>query len=86
MGLFLAFGAYNPVYYLLYKLVPGFDLFRAPARWLLLYAFGAAILAALTPDFVTSGDLPATITRTGLGLGQQCSNTGGALRLLLVSN
>jgi hypothetical protein len=46
-GLFLAFGAYNPVYYLLYKIVPGFDLFRAPARWLLLYAFGAALLAGI---------------------------------------
>jgi hypothetical protein len=47
LGVFLAFGAYNPVYYLLYKLVPGFDLFRAPARWLLLYSFGAAILAGI---------------------------------------
>jgi hypothetical protein len=47
LGLFLAFGAYNPVYYLLYKVVPGIDLFRAPARWLLLYAFGAAILAGI---------------------------------------
>jgi hypothetical protein len=45
IGLFLAFGAYNPVYYLLYKLVPGFDLFRVPARWLLLYSFGVALLA-----------------------------------------
>jgi len=47
LGLFLALGAYNPVYYLLYKVVPGFDLFRAPARWLLLYAFGAAVLAGI---------------------------------------
>jgi hypothetical protein len=47
LGVFLAFGAYNPVYYLLYKVVPGFDLFRAPARWLLLYSFGAAILAGI---------------------------------------
>lgn len=46
-GLFLAFGAYNPVYYLLYRLVPGFALFRAPARWLLLYSFGAAMLAGI---------------------------------------
>lgn len=45
LGLFLAFGAYNPVYYLLYRLVPGFDLFRVPARWLLLYSFGMASLA-----------------------------------------
>jgi len=47
LGLFLAFGACNPVYYVLYRLVPGFALFRAPARWLLLYAFGAAILAGV---------------------------------------
>jgi hypothetical protein len=47
IGVLLAFGAYNPVYYLLFKLVPGFDLFRAPARWLLLYSFGAAILAGI---------------------------------------
>ena len=47
IGVFLAFGAYNPVYWLLYKLVPGFDLFRVPARWLLLYTFGAAILAGI---------------------------------------
>ncbi len=47
LGVFLAFGAYNPVYYLLYKLVPGLDLFRAPARWLLLYSLGAAVLAGI---------------------------------------
>ena len=47
IGIFLAFGAYNPLYYLLYKMVPGFDLFRAPARWLLLYAFGGAILSGI---------------------------------------
>jgi hypothetical protein len=45
VGLFLAFGAYNPAYYLFYRIVPGFALFRAPARWLLLYAFGISILA-----------------------------------------
>jgi hypothetical protein len=47
LGVFLAFGAYNPIYYVLYKLIPGFALFRAPARWLLLYAFGAALLAGI---------------------------------------
>jgi hypothetical protein len=33
-------------YFWLYRLVPGFDLFRVPARWLLLYAFGMAILGS----------------------------------------
>jgi hypothetical protein len=44
-GLFLALGAHNPIYFLLYKAVPGFALFRVPARWLLLWAFGAALVA-----------------------------------------
>jgi hypothetical protein len=50
LGLFLALGAYNPVYYLLYRLVPGIGLFRAPARWMLLYAFGGAMLAGVGLD------------------------------------
>jgi hypothetical protein len=46
-GLLLALGLYNPLYLILYKLMPGFDLFRVPARWLLLYAFAVPMLAAL---------------------------------------
>jgi hypothetical protein len=45
LGVFLALGLYNPAYLLFYKLVPGFGLFRVPARWLFLYAFGVAMLA-----------------------------------------
>jgi hypothetical protein len=45
LGVFLALGGYNPFYLVLYKVVPGFGLFRVPARWLFLYAFGAAMLA-----------------------------------------
>jgi hypothetical protein len=50
LGVFLAFGLYNPAYYLFYKLVPGISLFRAPARWLFLYAFGVAILTGVGLD------------------------------------
>ncbi len=56
-GLVLSFGLFTgPLYIALYHLVPGFDLFRVPARWLLLYAFGMAVLAGfgfnalLTPN------------------------------------
>ncbi len=45
LGLFLALGRWNPVYYLLYQIVPGFDLFRVPARWMMLYTVGMALLA-----------------------------------------
>ena len=45
VGLFLALGRWNPFYYLLYLTIPGFDLFRVPARWLMLYTLGMALLA-----------------------------------------
>jgi hypothetical protein len=50
VGFLLALGAYNPLYYLLWRIVPGFDLFRAPARWLELFALGMAALAACGLD------------------------------------
>jgi hypothetical protein len=52
VGLFLALGRWNPVYYLFYWLVPGFDLFRVPARWLMLYSFGTAVLAGVGVDWL----------------------------------
>jgi hypothetical protein len=44
LGLFLALGRWNPFYYLFYEFVPGFDLFRTPARWMMLYTLGVAVL------------------------------------------
>lgn len=43
-GLALAFGHYNPLYLLLANL-PGFDLFRVPARFLALFSLAMALLA-----------------------------------------
>ncbi|MBP9500829.1 MAG: YfhO family protein [Candidatus Promineofilum sp.] len=43
-GLILALGRFTPIYYLLGRL-PGFDLFRAPARWLAPATLGVALLA-----------------------------------------
>lgn len=60
-GLFLAFGGYNPFYYVLYRLVPGFNLFRAPARWLVLYALGAALLAGAGLDAWMAGARPTAL-------------------------
>jgi hypothetical protein len=50
VGLFLGFGGFNPFYYVFYIIIPGFDLFRAPVRWMLLYAFGVAVLAGIGMD------------------------------------
>lgn len=49
-GALLALGAYNPLYYLLWRFVPGFDLFRGPARWLALFALAVALLAGIGLD------------------------------------
>ncbi len=49
VGLVLAFGGYNPLYYLLLK-VPGFDLFRAPARWIGLFVFAGSLLSGVGLD------------------------------------
>ena len=46
LSLFLAFGQFNPFNQLIARL-PGFDLFRVPARWLLLYTLAMAMLAGL---------------------------------------
>jgi len=46
VGLLLAFGRFNPLYLILAEL-PGFNLFRVPARWLSLFTLGMAMLAGI---------------------------------------
>jgi hypothetical protein len=55
VGILLGLGGYDPLYFVLFKLVPGFDLFRTPARWMLLYTFGAAMLAGLGAEWLATG-------------------------------
>ena len=45
VALLLALAEGNPLYYLL-RYLPGFADFRAPARWVLIFTFGAALLVA----------------------------------------
>ena len=46
VGLALAFGRFNPAYRILAEL-PGFNLFRVPARWLSLFTLAMAMLAGM---------------------------------------
>lgn len=63
LGVFLALGEFNPLYWLLAGL-PGFNLFRVPARWLALFALGAAMLAGRGFQRVLGGERPTL--RTGI--------------------
>lgn len=54
VGLGLALGRYNPLYWLLAELPP-FNLFRAPARFLSLFTLGAAMLAGLGIESLAPG-------------------------------
>ncbi len=55
IGIVLAFGAYTPLDYLLYRLAPGWSYFRVPARWLQGATLGVALLAALGAERLLRG-------------------------------
>ena len=55
LGLVLALGDGTPLYRWLFDWAPGFGSFRAPARWLFVYSFGAALLVAVGLDRVVRG-------------------------------
>ncbi len=52
LGILLAFGLFNPINQILVRL-PVFNLFRVPARWLVLYVFGVSLLAGVGWDALT---------------------------------
>ena len=54
VGLALAFGRYNPLYLLLANL-PGFNLFRVPARFLALFSLALALLAGMGVEALDIG-------------------------------
>jgi hypothetical protein len=45
-------GSHFPPYWLLYKLAPGFDMFRVPARFIMLFGFSAAVLSGYGLEFL----------------------------------
>ncbi len=83
VGVFLAFGAFNPAYYVLYRLVPGFALFRAPVRWLLLYHFGLSILVGFGADALLQADFGARVLAAARALRRNLSARGMAPAALI---
>lgn len=69
VGLGFAIGRYNPIYYEILAGLPGFNLFRVPARWLALFALGGAVLAGLGYDHLPKLNLRRYIPLLGLIIG-----------------
>ena len=65
VGLGLAFGRFNPIYLVLAEL-PGFNLFRVPARWLSLFTLAMALLAGLGVQSLHSPPIDKSGRRTRL--------------------
>ena len=51
LGLVICFGRYTPVYYFLYKVMPGFNLSRYPIKFFFMVAFSLSILAGMGLDY-----------------------------------
>ena len=52
LSLLLAMGRNTPLFWILWKFVPGFDMFRVPAKFLFLFTFSASILAGFGFSFL----------------------------------
>jgi hypothetical protein len=54
-GCILALGVATPLFSVLYRSLPGFNLFRAQARWLVMFALGASLLVGLGVQALRDG-------------------------------
>lgn len=80
--LLLAVGPATPLFTLAHRLVPGFDLFRVPPRWLLLGILAAALLAAQGVESLGRGRVALGAWRRGMGAGLGLIALGLALAVV----
>ncbi|MCU0481535.1 MAG: YfhO family protein [Anaerolineae bacterium] len=67
IGFLLALGRFNPAYYSILAELPGFNLFRVPARWLALFALACAMLIGLGVQTVMTNPLIGRRRNMALG-------------------
>lgn len=82
LGLFLALGRWNPFSFLFYHVIPGYDLFRTPARWMMLYTLGMAVLAGVGTEWLW-GRLRGADDRKAVSL--RLSHAAGAALLAVLA-
>lgn len=81
-SLLLAVGPATPLFAAAHRVIPGFDLFRVPPRWLLLGILAAALLAAQGTDSLGRGRLAPSRWRRGAEAGLGLVPVGLALALV----
>lgn len=84
--LLLAVGPATPLFAAAHRLVPGFDYFRVPPRWLLLGILAAALLAAQGTEALGRAGLRADKRRRGAGAALGLGAVGLALAVAGVAH
>lgn len=79
LSLVLAFGAYSPLFGVLYARVPGFSVFRAQAKFIALAAFSLAVLAGFGLRSILERDGRARRLVAGLGAAAVAAAVAAAL-------
>jgi hypothetical protein len=84
-SLLLALGNHTPLYPLLFRYVPGFGLFQAPARLMIGYALGMALLSGIGAEAFRSTSRTRTVLRIAAIAGLGIVIAGASTRLALPS-
>ncbi|MFB0538129.1 MAG: YfhO family protein, partial [Anaerolineae bacterium] len=82
LSLLLAMGKNLPLYPLVFRWVPGFGFFQAPARFLYLYTLGMATLAGLGADLIGPSRRLERVSGYGVVIGLAILLATAAIRLL----
>lgn len=83
LSLILAMGDHTPLYPLLFRYLPGFGLFQAPARLMIGYALGMALLAGIGADTLRVTPRTRTTLRITVVAGLGMAIAGVAARIAL---
>jgi hypothetical protein len=83
LSLILAMGNHTPLYPLLFRYVPGFGLFQAPARLMMGYALGMALLAGIGAETLRLTPRTRTALRITIVAGMGMAIAGAAARIAL---
>ncbi|MGQ9598712.1 MAG: YfhO family protein [Anaerolineae bacterium] len=83
VSLLLALGNHTPLYPLFFHYLPGFGLFKAPARLMIGYALGMAVLAGIGADALRPTQHTRSLFRLAILVGAGMAVAGVTVRLAL---